>query len=141
MPRHKHDPRKVYTVVFYDDAGEVVLTAEVETARSIAHEITGGDEAAEALSYAMELSSDGQLPVTHYACCTAVSVPMLLNMQAVLGQGSLPGILFWRWNQTTELLVSTNCPESLSKIGELWSWEHSIQDAGLVRINISSIEG
>lgn len=26
MPRRKHDPRTVYTVVFYDEAGEVVLT-------------------------------------------------------------------------------------------------------------------
>ncbi|MCZ8178427.1 MAG: hypothetical protein O9309_05335 [Rhizobium sp.] len=26
MPRRKHDPRTVYTVVFYNEAGEVVLT-------------------------------------------------------------------------------------------------------------------
>ncbi|TPP09787.1 hypothetical protein [Rhizobium glycinendophyticum] len=26
MPRRKHDPRTVYTVVFYDEAGEVVLS-------------------------------------------------------------------------------------------------------------------
>ncbi len=38
MPRRKHDPRTVYTVVFYDEAGEVVLS---ETRRAYGPEDVG----------------------------------------------------------------------------------------------------
>lgn len=99
---------------------------------ALAEQVTGRS-GQEADTYSIPLSDVGSGgPVTHYGCCSCVTEAMLTAMQTILAAGTLPGVLFYRWDAEAHALLSTNSPTALASIGQAWGWAESVSDAGLI---------
>lgn len=100
----------------------IVPKASREAAEAMASVVAGHDQQE---TFAIELSSRGEAPATHYACCTWATDDWLSRMQSALP--SIVGAMYYRMDATGTLVASS----SVGSVGLPWSWPASIEDAGL----------
>lgn len=95
---------------------------------------TGGDRTFGGLP----LSPAGAAPATHRGISTAATEATRQQMGAVVGAWAAYGLSaaprYYRCEAATGRLAATNSPTAQAAIGQPWSWDASLADAGLLSI-------
>ncbi len=86
----------------------------------------------------VELSRTGASPAALLGCTFVATEAMRRQMAAVLETPPFGGVRFYRVDAETSILQATNSPTANSPvvmIGQSWSWERSLDDLGVRRMD------
>lgn len=103
----------------------IVPKSSLASAEDKAAVVAGSQQSA---TFVVPLSATGQKPATHFACCTRATDEWLVRMRDVLA--NVPGAAFYRMDSSGTLAAST----STAPVGSPWSFDASVSDCGLQRI-------
>ena len=81
--------------------------------------------------YGCQLSSNGQLPATHYGSSFVVTEEIRQRLEG-LGLAQTPGVTYWRAGNPDGILHASNWPGQ--QVGVAWAFEDSLTAAGLKRV-------
>jgi len=110
------------------------------TGNALAYQVTGVAVDQQADTYSLPLSESGSGEATHYACATVAGEEMVARMTIAVALNAFPGIIFYRWDDATGLLLSTSSARAATIIETEWGWDQSLADAGL-KLIIPAIGG
>ncbi len=111
----------------------VVATAERELANGMAALMDPDRGGANTflLPLLPRTETDPQASPTHYGAVTAATEAMHLAMNSVAQRGLLKTVRFWRMDAATGHLLESNSPTTATAVGAAWTWERTLEDAGL----------
>jgi hypothetical protein len=115
----------------------IVPAADQNTANTLAVAVLPGPAEAEAQTFGLPLSADGQAPATHYGISTLATEAIREAAEAALVQ--VPNARWYRTSNsaltgTPALLQATNDPTAETYLGQPWSFAATLAQHGLARI-------
>lgn len=115
----------------------IVAALDRAAANEVAFEVGPGGEA-ERLTMSVPLSPTGAEPATHYGCSTALTVPMVLGLNARVAAGRIPSAVFFTVDTAGNLVASNNL-FAQAKIGQMFDWGQALGSLGLTVITAPTL--